>query len=130
MMKSIRTNKAIHAALRKRFGVTSQMIWYSLHYVKNGPASVKIRRAAIEMGGVYAEENFIPTCRIEEIPEGFRQVFADGVVLVINTKKSCAEISHHGEQVLKVNKISLDGWGALAMQAQQLGVNGMFEIPV
>ena len=130
MMKSIRTNKAIHAALRKSFGVTSQMIWYSLHYVKNGPASVKIRRAAIEMGGVYAEENFIPTCRIEEIPEGFRQVFADGVVLVINTKKGCAEISHYGEQVLKVNKISLDGWGALAMQAQQLGVNGMFEIPV
>ena len=130
MTRSIRTNKAIHAALRKRFGVTSQMIWYSLHYVKNGPASVRIRRAAIEMGGVYAEENFIPTCRIEETPEGFRQIFADEVVLAINLKKSLAEISHHGDQVFKVEKISLDGWGPLAMQAQKLAIEGMFEIPV
>ena len=130
MRKSIRTNKATHTALRKRFGVSSQMVWYALNYVKGGAKAAEIRRVALDLGGAYSEENFIPVCRIEETPEGFRQIFADEVVLTINIKKSSAEISHHGEQVIKVEKISLDGWGSLAMQAQNLAMEGIFEIPV
>ena len=130
MKKSIKTNREQHAELRKRFGVTTQMVWYSLNYVKNSPKAAEIRKAAIELGGVYSEEAFIPTCRIEETPDGFRQIFADEVILTINLKKSCAEISHHGEPVINVDKISMAGWGALSMQAQMLGQEGRFEIPV
>lgn len=130
MRKSIKTNRALHATLRKRFGVTSQMVYYSLNYIKNSEKAAEIRRVALDMGGVYTEEDFIPTCHIEEVPGGIRQIFADEVVLEINFKKSTAEIRHHGDPVLKVDKISLDGWASLAMQAQQLGLEGRFEIPV
>lgn len=130
MRKSIKTNRALHATLRKRFGVTSQMVYYSLNYIQNGKKAAEIRRVALDLGGVYVEEDFIPTCTIEDIPGGIRQIFADEVVLEMNFKKSVAEIRHHGESVLKVDHVTLDGWGSLAMQAQQLGLEGRFEIPV
>ena len=130
MMKSIRTTRAQHTCLRKRFGVTSQMVWYALHYLKNSPKAVEIRKAAIDLGGIYHEEEFTPTCRIEETPEGFRQIFADEVVLEVIITKSLAKISHHGEPILSVRDVTLDGWANLALQAQNLGLEGRFEIPV
>ena len=40
------------------------------------------------------------------------------------------QISHRGEEVVYVDNVTLDGWGALAIQAQQLGSEGRLEIPV
>lgn len=90
---------------------------------------MKIRKAALEMGGVYVESNFVPTCQFEKTPTGFQQIFADDVRLIVDVKASTAEITHRGKSVARVDEVTLDAWGALAMEAQNLGLNGRTEIP-
>lgn len=130
MKKSIKIKRGLTDRISEAYDVSHQMVWYALNFVKNGPKAEAIRRAALELGGVYVESGFVPTCRIEETKDGFRQIFADEVVLTINVKSSTAQISHRGEEVVYVDNVTLDGWGALAIQAQQLGSEGRLEIPV
>lgn len=129
MNKYIKIQRGQTPLLADQFGVSKQYIWYALHYVKNGPTAVKIRKAALEMGGVYVESNFVPTCQFEKTPTGFQQIFADDVRLIVDVKASTAEITHRGKSVARVDEVTLDAWGALAMEAQNLGLNGRTEIP-
>lgn len=129
MKKIIKVNQGLMPRLAEAYGVSPQFVWYALNYVKNGKKADAIRRAALDQGGVYIEAGFVPTCSIEETPEGFRQIYADGVVLTVNIPQSSVEICHHGEQVLKVNDVTLDALGALAMEAQRLGLEGRLSIP-
>ena len=130
MNKYIRIQRGQTPVLAAEFGVSKQYVWYALHYVKNGPTAVKIRKAALEMGGVYVESNFVPTCQFEKTATGFQQIFADDVRLIVDVKASTAEITHRGKSVARVDEVTLDAWGALAMEAQQLGQTGRIAIPV
>ena len=129
MNKYIRIQRGQTPVLAAEFSVSKQYVWYALHYVKNGPTAVKIRKAALEMGGVYVESNFVPTCQFEKTPTGFQQIFADDVRLIVDVKASTAEITHRGKSVARVDEITLDAWGALAMEAQSLGLQGRINIP-
>jgi len=129
MNKYIKIERGQKPILADRFSVSKQYIWYALHYVKNGPTAVKIRKAALDMGGVYVESNFVPTYQFEKTPTGFQQIFADDVRLIVDVKASTAEITHRGKSVARVDEVTLDAWGALAMEAQNLGLNGRTEIP-
>lgn len=129
MKKQIKVRRGLLDKIAETYEVSKTMAWCSLNFIKNGPKAEAIRRVALDLGGVYVESGFVPTCRIEETREGFRQIFADEVVLSINLKDSSAEISHHGEKVLHVDDVTLDAWGPLALQAQQLGLEGRLEIP-
>ena len=129
MNKYIKIERGQKPILADRFSVSKQYIWYALHYVKNGPTAVKIRKAALEMGGVYVESNFVPTCQFEKTAPGFQQIFADDVRLTVDVMASTAEITHRGKSVARVDEVTLDAWGALAMEAQNLGLNGRTEIP-
>jgi hypothetical protein len=124
MRKSIKISSEGRQELREKFQVSDQMIGYALNYVKNGPAAVRIRQEALRLGGVYVEEHFVPTCRFEQLPDGFRQIFAGDVVLQVDVKKSTAKISRRGEEIESIDEITLDSWAALAMQAQQLSIDG------
>ncbi len=130
MNKYIKIERGRTPQLAEQFGVSNQYVWYALHYVKNGPRAVEIRKAALETGGVYVESNFVPTCRCEKTPTGFQQIFADDVRLIVDVKASTAEITHRGKSVARVDEVTLDAWGALAMEAQQLGQTGRIAIPV
>ena len=129
MNKYIKIERGQKSLLADQFRVSKQYIWYALHYVKNGQTAVKIRKAALEIGGVYVESNFVPTCQFEKTPTGFQQIFADDVRLIVDVKASTAEITHRGKSVARVDEITLDAWGALAMEAQSLGLQGRINIP-
>ena len=129
MNKYIKIERGQKSLLADQFRVSKQYIWYALHYVKNGPTAVKIRKAALEIGGVYVESNCVPTCQFEKTPTGFQQIFADDVRLIVDVKASTAEITHRGKSVARVDEITLDAWGALAMEAQSLGLQGRINIP-
>ena len=130
MKKSIKVRPDLTGRLAKSYDVTPQFVWYALNFVKNGEKASAIRRVALELGGVYVESGFVPTCSIEQTKDGFRQIFADDVVLTINLHSSTAEISHRGELLQHVDDVTLDAWGALAMEAQQLGLLGRLANPV
>lgn len=129
MTKEIKVNRAVVAHLKQKFEVTQQAVWYALHFVSNSTKAVMIREEALRMGGVYTESGFVPTCSIEETPEGFRQIYAGGVVLTVNIGKSTVEISRDGKVEVRVNDVTLDALGALAMEAQRLGLEGRLSIP-
>lgn len=130
MKKSIKVKPDLTGRLAEAYDVTPQFVAYALNFARNGEKAEAIRRVALELGGVYVESGFVPTCSIEQTKGGFRQIFADNVVLSINLHYSTADIFHRGELVRHVEDVTLDAWGALAMEAQQLGLNGRLAIPV
>jgi hypothetical protein len=130
MRKSIKVKPALTGRLADVYDVTPQFVFYALNFARNGEKAEAIRRAALQLGGAYIQEGFVPTCSIEKTKEGFRQVFADDVVLTVNMKDSTAELTHRGEIVHSAINVTLDDWTILAMKAQQLGQDGRLSIPV
>lgn len=129
MRKSIKVKPALTGRLAESYDVTPQFVFYALNFARNGEKAEAIRRAAIQLGGVYIEEGFVPTCSIEKTKDGFRQTFLDEVVLTVNIKNSSAELTHHGVLEAKAIDMTLDDWTYLTMKAQQLGLDGRLSIP-
>ena len=128
MKKSIKVKPALIDRLVDVYDVSQQFVYYALSFDRNGEKAEAIRRAALQLGGVYVEEGFVPTCSIERTKDGFRQIFADEVVLTVNMKDSSAELTHHGDLVHSANNVTLDDWTILAMKAQELGQEGRLSI--
>jgi len=129
MKKSIKVKPALIDRLVDVYDVSQQFVYYALSFDRNGEKAEAIRRAALQLGGVYVEEGFVPTCSIERTRDGFRQIFADDVVLNINLKDSSAELTHRGVIVHSAINVTLDDWTILAMKAQQLGQDCRLSIP-
>lgn len=129
MKKSIKVKPALEKRLEEVYDVSQQFVSYALSFQRHGEKAEAIRRAALQLGGAYIQEGFVPTCSIERTKEGFRQIFADDVVLIVNMKDSSAELTHHGDLVHSANNVTLDDWTILAMKAQELGQEGRLSIP-
>lgn len=129
MKKSIKVKPALEKRLEDVYEVSQQFVSYALSFQRHGAIAAAIRRAALQLGGVYVEEGFVPTCSIERTKDGFRQIFADEVVLTVNMKDSSAELTHRGALVHSAINVTLDDWTILAMKAQELGQEGRLSIP-
>lgn len=129
MKKSIKVKPALIDRLVDVYDVSQQFVYYALSFDRNGEKAEAIRRAALQLGGVYVEEGFVPTCSIERTKDGFRQIFADEVVLTVNMKDSSAELTHRGALVHSAINVTLDDWTILAMKAQEIGQEGRLSIP-
>ena len=129
MKKSIKVKQALTERLAEVYDVSQTFVYYALSFERNGEKAEAIRRAALQLGGVYVEEGFVPTCSIERTKDGFRQIFADEVVLTINMKDSSAELTHRGALVHAALNVTLDDWTLLAMKAQEIGQEGRLSIP-
>ncbi len=127
--KSIKVKASLAERLASVYDVSQPFVWYALNFERNGEKAEAIRRAALQLGGVYVEEGFVPTCSIERIKDGFRQIFADEVVLTVNMKDSSAELTHRGVIVHSAINVTLDDWTILAMKAQEIGLEGRLSIP-
>lgn len=126
MRKYIELPKDVRAALISKYGVTRKAIWEACNFISNGKRPSNIRKDALAMGGLYREENFVPTCTIEHTADGFIQRFAAGVVLTFIN--STAVITKNGVEKARYESVTLDGWGSVCKQAQTLAETGMLEM--
>ena len=125
MRKSIKINPEARHLLEKSFGVSHQYIWYALNYVKNGPSCERIRKAALDLGGVYSSSDFMPNCRVSHLGDKVIQDFGADVILTINRKTGEVSISDNGNTVAFMYDVNIDGWAAMAEMAQKIARSRM-----
>lgn len=120
MLKSIKVSPATRRVLEKTYGVSHQYIWYALNYVKNGPSAERIRKAALDLGGVFTSSDFTPNCRVSHADNKIVQDFGGDVILTINRKTGELSVSDNGNTVASMYDVNIDGWAAMAKMAQKI----------
>lgn len=122
MRKSIKIDPESRKKLEETFGVTQQFVWYALNYVKNGPSSERIRQAALDLGGIYVTERYVPNCRTVFTADEIVQDYGATVILIVNRRSGDLSISEDGEVVETVKGADLYGWAAMAEKAQEMAI--------
>lgn len=129
-MKFIDLPNAKKAQLARLFGKSRQTIWAALNYVTNSDLAKKIRKAALNMGGIVKNnfqtpEGFMPNCETEYIHGegtvlGIIQTFPNNVRVEFENKKEIATISCDGEVIKVFEKVLLRDWTRIVYEAQSL----------
>ena len=129
-MKFIDLPNAKKAQLARLFGKSRQTIWAALNYVTDSDLAKKIRKAALNMGGVVKNnfqtpEGFMPNCETKYIHGegtvlGIIQTFPNNVRVEFENKKEIATISCDGEVVKVFEKVVMDDWTRIVYEAQSL----------
>ena len=129
-MKFIDLPNAKKAQLTRLFGKSRQTIWAALNYVTDSDLAKKIRKAALNMGGVVKNnfqtpEGFMPNCETKYIHGegtvlGIIQTFPNNVRVEFENKKEIATISCDGEVVKVFEKVILRDWTRIVYEAQSL----------
>lgn len=129
-MKFIDLPNAKKALLARLFGKSRQTIWAALNYVTDSDLAKKIRKAALNMGGVVKNnfqtpEGFMPNCETKYIHGegtvlGIIQTFPNNVRVEFENKKEIATISCDGEVIKVFEKVLLRDWTRIVYEAQSL----------
>ena len=129
-MKFIDLPNAKKAQLARLFGKSRQTIWAALNYVTDSDLAKKIRKAALNMGGVVKNnfqtpEGFMPNCETKYIHGegtvlGIIQTFPNNVRVEFENKKEIATISCDGEVVKVFEKVVMNDWTRIVYEAQSL----------
>lgn len=126
MKKYIKVSTEVRNVLMKKYNVTRQTIWEACYFISGGKRPDAIRKDALEMGGRYFEENFMPNCTFRRTADGFIQEFAAGVVLTATG--SDIVITQNGKIKAEFDSVMAPGWGAICEQAQKLAETGMLDM--
>ena len=129
-MKFIDLPNAKKAQLARLFGKSRQTIWAALNYVTNSDLAKKIRKAALNMGGVVKNnfrtpEDFMPNCETEYIHGegtvlGIIQTFPNNVRVEFENKKEIATLSCNGKVIKVFKKVVMNDWSRIVYEAQSL----------
>lgn len=129
MRKYITAPDQVKKELEKRYGVTRRSVDRALNFTLNSNKCDAIRRSAIELGGEFCEEDFVPNCRTSYVNGSLVQAFPGNVVLTIRRKDSFAILSVDGKTKYTYESVTVDGWGNILAEAQKLSEERFFEKP-
>lgn len=125
MRRFIRVSTETRDQIMKKYGVTRQTVWEALSYISKGKRPDSIRKDALEMGGRYYEEDFMPQCSFRRTEDGWIQKFASGILVTV--VGSDVVISKGRKMVAEFENVTMDGYSNILVQAQQLAEKGMLE---
>lgn len=125
MRRFIRVSSETRDQIMKKYDVTRQTVWEALSYISRGKRPDAIRKDALEMGGRYYEEDFMPQCSFRRTEDGWIQKFASGVLVTV---VGCDVVISKGRKmVAEFENVTMDGYSNILVQAQQLAEKGMLE---
>ena len=119
----MRTYIKINAPLRRRmmetFGVSRKCLFENLNGLVSSERSDEIRTFALANGGrLIRNEEYVPACQTVERADGFAQLFAGGITVLINTKTSTAAILRGGEELHHYEGVTMNAWSNILRLAQ------------
>lgn len=98
MKKYIHITKENREGLAKVFDVTDRMVWAAITFEKNSDLAKRIRKAAIERGGIMMNE--LPEMETFHDHDGYiRQVLPNGALLELNKITGTGDVIFKGESV-------------------------------
>lgn len=122
MRSYIKVSNELRAKLCAASGFTRQGVWRALCCLSNSIEAQDIRKLALDNGGKWVHDvKFVPDCYNESTGDQlFRQVFPNGISVVVNAETSTATI-YKGEDALETyDHLTLKGWGNLLFRAQKM----------
>ena len=125
MRRFIRVSTETRDQIMKKYGVTRQTVWEALSYISKGKRPDSIRKDALEMGGRYYEEDFMPQCSFRRTEDGWIQKFASGVLVTV--VGSDVVISKGRKMVAEFENVTMDGYSNILVFAQNLAEAGKLE---
>lgn len=126
MKKFIKVSPEVRDELCAKYGVSKMTIWEALSFITRNKRGQAIRKDALERGGRYFEEDFVPQCSFHRTPDGWTQKFAGGVLVTV--AGSDVVITKGLDKVASFEEVTMDGFSNILAQAQQLAEKGMMEI--
>lgn len=126
MRQYIEVSPELRAWIREEFKVSDATVWRALGYLENRRNYEKlkherIRQFALEHGGRIVRKEYIPECSTEgSTRERLVHTFKNGVVVEVSLKDSSARIYKDNKVVRREKSVTLQGWGNLLYEAQEL----------
>lgn len=118
MRRYISVSTETRRALMKKYKVSNRTIWEACSFITRNKRGDSIRHDAMDMGGIYKEEDFIPNCRTSFEADGMHQRFATGVEVVLHENRMSILVP--GRMDEHYYDIDLQSWGNILAKAQQI----------
>lgn len=118
MRRYISIDAETRQTLMNKYGVTKQTIWEACSFITRNKRGDNIRRDAMDMGGVYKEEDFIPNCRTSFESDGMHQRFATGVEVVLHENRMSILVPGGFDE--HYYDVDLESWGNILEKAQRI----------
>ena len=129
MKRYISVKPEVIDQLSSKYDISRRAVWSALAFLTKNERGSNIRKDALDMGGRYIEENFIPNCRTEFLGSGgIRQTFPARVEVFL--EGGTAVIRKNDKDLEQYDNVTLDGWGNILERAQHLSETGMFEVVI
>ena len=125
MRKYIRVSPETRDKIMAKYGVSRMAVWEALSFISRGKRPDAMRKDALEMGGRYFEEDFMPQCSFSRTSDGWVQKFVGGVLVTV--VGSDVVISKGRDKVASFEGVTMDGYSNILAQAQQMAEKGMLE---
>lgn len=118
MRRYISVSTEVRRELMGKYKVSNRTIWEACSFITKNKRGNNIRHDAMQMGGLYKEENFIPNCRTEFRADGMHQRFATGVEVVLHGKT--LSIIVPGKDPEHYQDVDICSWGNVLERAQRI----------
>lgn len=120
MRSYIKVNNALRKELQTKFRCTRRSVYNALAFITNGENPANIRRYALDHGGVYEEQNFIPNCKTEREGSLIHQTFPCGVKVIVNTSDNTAVLLQPKLEDEKFSDVTMQSWSGILAKAQDI----------
>ncbi len=102
--KYIHTTKENRLFVAKAFKVSERMVMMALSFDRNGENAEKMRRLALQRGGILMNE--LPMMETFHDADGYmRQYLANGALLEFNKKDNSGDVFFKGKNVKHLDKV-------------------------
>lgn len=119
MKKYIHVTNEDRSFLSKLFGVSSVTVWKALRYEGDTDTLRKIRKAAMERGGIIMTVS--PLMETLHDADGYmRQYFPNGALLEVNKEDDTAQIIYNGKVAQRYEQVRFSGIGEIQKYAASL----------
>ena len=119
MKKYIHTTKENRLFVAKAFKVSERMVMMALSFDRNGENAEKMRRLALQRGGILMNE--LPEEETFHDAEGYmRQYLTNGALIEINKKVGDIDVFFKGAHVKHVEKLMVSDIELIQSWAQSL----------
>ena len=119
MRTYIKVNAELRNDLMSIFSLSRMSIWKALNGLTNSEKSNQVRQYAIDHGGRYVREDFVPACKTVHHEDGsFIQQFAGGVSVQVTPKEALVTIIRDEVELESFKDATLNDWGNILRLAQ------------
>lgn len=119
MRTYIKIDKQLRQQMMQMFNINRNNLYENLNGLTKSKLGEEIRAYALNNGGkLIKNEEYVPNCQSVDTEDGFAQLFAGGITVMINIRTSTAEITKGKEVLHRYTNVTMNMWANILRLAQ------------